>query len=174
MYQNSPRIRYNLAGLLIGVVGFVAVVIYGSISLAAQDPVWFLTSFNEKPIRVIVYNTGKKTVLEPGQPGFTEVSTAILSSLNLGVARQSGIGLSEGSLQDAYTKFETVEVFYSHPVKLHAPFSTHLATQMLFPITGRHSELAVVFLGYGGNYMSDSPALNSTEPISKALSALGL
>jgi hypothetical protein len=173
MDQNSPRIRYNLFGLLIGFAGFVAVVIYGSIALAAQDFLWFVTSFNERPIRVIVYNAGKKTVLEPGQPGFPELSTAILGTLNLGVARQSGIGLSVGSLQDAYTKYETVEAFYSHPVKIHAPFYTHVATQMLFPITGRHSDLAVVFLGYGGNYLSDSPALNSTEPISIALHALG-
>ena len=62
------------------------------------------------------------------------------ASLAQGVARQSGIGLSEGSLQDAYNQYVTVEVFFDRPVKLHAWFNTDSPTQMLFPITGRHSE----------------------------------
>ena len=173
MEQIQVRVRYNLGGLLIGFLGFVAVVVYGSIALAAQDILWFLPGFNEKPVRIIVYNMGVRTVLEPGQPGFSELASAVVNSLNQGVERQSGVGLSEGSLQDAYTQYRTVEAFFSRPVKLHTPFYSHEATQMLFPITGRHSDLSIVFLGYGGSYLSNSPALNTTEPLRAALDNLG-
>ena len=173
MNQNSTAVRYNLAGLLLGIAGFLAIIVYGSISLAAQDLLWFVPGFSEHPVRIIVYNAGVRTELQPGQRGFAELSNAVVDSLNRGVARQSGIGLSEGSLQDAYSRYETVEVFFSHPVKLHAPFNTGEPTQMLFPITGRHSEISVVFFGGHGIYLSNSPALNTTEPIRAALNALG-
>jgi hypothetical protein len=44
---------------------------------------------------------------------------------------------------------------------------------MLFPITGRHSDLSVVFLGRNGQYMAGGPVLQTTEPIRGALRALG-
>jgi hypothetical protein len=124
-------------------------------------------------VRVVVYNGGSRTEYQPGQPGFNELSGAVNESLNRGVARQSGLGLSPDSLKDAYNRYLTVEVFFSRPVKLHAWFNTHWPTQMLFPISGRHAETAVVFMGSGGIYLSNSPALNTTEPIRAALKALG-
>jgi hypothetical protein len=173
MDQAPTRIRYNLPKLLLAMAGFVAVAIYGTITLASADPLWFLQGFNERPVRIVVYNAGARTELQSGQRGFAELSDAVLQSLNAGIARQSGVGLSAESLQEAYNRYLTVEVFYSRPVKLHAWFNTHQPTQMLFPITGRHSETSVVFLGSGGIYLSNSPALNTVEPIRSALRALG-
>jgi hypothetical protein len=173
MEQPSTRIRYNLPVLALVVLAVVGVVIYGVIALAAQDFLWFVPGFNEKPVRIVVYNAGVRTDLQAGQRGFAELAAAVNSSLNQGVARQSGVGLSPESLQDAYTRYQTVEVYYSRPVKLHAWFNTHEPTQMLFPITGRHSDLSMVFLGGGGVYFSNSPALNTIEPIRAALRRLG-
>ncbi len=173
MERGSQKLRYNLAGLFIGVAGFVAVVVYGSIALAAQDALWFVPGFHDAPAQIIIYKAGARTVLRPGQPGFAELSSAVMDSLNQGVARQSGIGLSPGSLQDAYTQFETVEVFFNHPVKLHTPFFSPEATQMLFATSGRHAELSVAFMGDRGVYYSNSPALNTIEPIRAALKNLG-
>jgi hypothetical protein len=44
---------------------------------------------------------------------------------------------------------------------------------MLFPITGRHSDMNVVFLGVEGTYMSSAPVLKTAEPIRKAMQAAG-
>ena len=148
---------------------FLACTAYAVIAFSAQDSVWFLAGFEERPSRVIVYGDGRRTEFAPGQLGFDELAEAVRDSLNAGVARQSGIGLSAGSLQDAYTRYVSVEAFFDKPVKLHAAFSTGYPNQMLFPVTGRHSDLPIVFLGVDGQYLSNGPVLNTIEPIRKAL-----
>jgi len=174
MDQESPRVRTNPLNLIFGVVGFILIVIYGSVALAAQDWLWFMPGFSERPVKIIVYNAGKRTELAPGTAGFSVLSNAVVDSLNQGAYRQSGIGLSEGSLQDAYNVYQSVEVYFSRPVKLHAPFNTFQPIVMLFPMTGRHSEMPTVFFGSGGIYISNSPVLNTVEPIRAALVSLGL
>ena len=173
MDQSSTRLHYNLPKLILVFIALAVVVIYGTISLAAQDFLWFVPGFSEQPVRIVVYKAGARTELTPGQRGFDELSAAIVDSLNQGIARQSGLGLSDASLQDAYQRYLTVEAFFSQPVKIHAWFDTHDPTQMLFPITGRHSETNVVFLGGSGTYFANSPALKTTEPIRQALASLG-
>jgi hypothetical protein len=173
MDQKTTHLRYNLLKLAIAIIVFVALAVYGTITLASQDPMWFVQGFNDRPIRVVVYNAGVRTELQSGQPGFDELASAVVQSLNQGVARQSGIGLSRASLQDAYNRYVTVEAFFSRPVKMHAWFNTHQPTQMLFPVEGRHAELSVVFMGSGGIYLSNAPVLNTVEPIRVALKALG-
>lgn len=174
MDQESTRLSIKPLNLIIAVVGFVAIVIYGSVALAAQDWLWFVPGFSERPVKVIVYNAGKRTEFTPGAAGFNMLSGAVVDSLNRGAFRQSGIGLSEGSLQDAYNVYKSVEVYFSRPVKLHAPFNTFQPTVMLFPMTGRHSEVPTVFFGSGGVFISNSPVLNTVEPIRSALNSLGL
>lgn len=173
MDQSSTRLRYNLPVMIIAVISFLALAVYGTVAFASQDLLWFSKGFSERPVRIVVYHAGARTDLQSGQPGFNELSNAVIESLNQGVARQSGIGLSADSLKDAYNRYLTLEVFFSRPVKLHAWFNTHQPTQLLFPISGRHSDLSVVFLGSGGIYLSHAPALNTTEPIRMALSELG-
>ena len=171
--QPTDKLQTNILGMLAAVIGFVLVAIYGTLALSAQDPMWFLTGFDERPTRVIVYRVGQRIELQVGQPGFDELAEAVRSSLAQGVSRSSGIGLSEGSLQDAYSLNLTLEVFFDRPVKLHAGFNTDRPRQMLFPITGRHSEMSVVFLGSGNNYMSNAPVLKTVEPIRSVLESLG-
>jgi len=97
----------------------------------------------------------------------------VRQSLDGGIARLSGIGLSEASQQDAYTKYLTVEAFFRQPVKLHAWFDTYTPTRLMFPITGRHSQLKVVFLGAGEKFRVNVPALKTVEPIRAALQKIG-
>jgi hypothetical protein len=174
MKTPTDKLSTNIFGMLISVVGFALVAIYATIALSTHDVYWFLTGFDEWPTRMVVYRVGRRIELQAGQPGFDELAKAVRASLGQGVARQSGIGLSEGSLQDAYNQYVTVEVFFARPVKLHAWFDTDSPTQMLFPITGRHSETNLVFLGGAGKYLSNSPALKTIEPIRSALKSQGL
>ena len=174
MDQESTRVSVKPLNLVVSIVGFVVIAIYGSVALAAQDWLWFMPGFSEKPVRILVFNAGKRTELTPGTTGFSVLSSAVVESLNRGAFRQSGIGLSEGSLQDAYNVYRSIEVYFSRPVKLHAAFNTFEPTVMLFPITGRHSEVPTVFFGSGGIYLSNSPVLNTIEPIRAALNTLGL
>lgn len=175
--RKMPRTaRSDLGNLLMA--AFILVIlllgaIYGNTSFAAQDWLWFKRGFDEPPARIVVYHNGQRTELRAGQAGFDELAGAIQASLAQGVAQQSSIGLSDVSLQEAYALNVTLEVFFDRPVKLHAGYNTGHPTQMLFPITGRHSDLPIVFLGGNGQYAVNAPLLKTVEPIRKGLKLLG-
>ena len=160
--------------MIVLVGGFVLLLIYGTISVTAQDPFWFLKGFGYQPEAIVVYHDqGRRTELHPGDPGFAELSDAIRACLAAGAERPSGIGFSNASLLDAYTRYLTVEAFFRQPVKLHAWFDTGEPTRMLFPLTGRHAELSLVLLGRNGKYWSSPPALKTVAPLREAVESLG-
>jgi hypothetical protein len=170
--RRTRQVRTNAIQLLLLMVGFVLLAYYATVSLTARDPLWFLREFKDQPSRIVVYNAGQRTELLPGQAGFDELAVAVQTSLAQGFARLTNIGFSEETLQNAYIQSVTLEVFFAQPVRLHAWFPTGRTTQMLFPITGRHSELSVVLLGDRRQYRAGAPVLNTTEPILEALEAL--
>jgi hypothetical protein len=173
MGEYGVKVKPNILGMIL-VVGLIGLgVVYASVFISSRDPVWFLKGFTQQPTRVVIYDQGQQTELQPGDPGFELLAGAVVDTLNQGVARLSGIGMSDASQQDAYDKYLTVEAFFSPPAKLHTWFNTGNPTQMLFPITGRHSDLKVVFLGSGGRYAVNVPALNTVEPLRQALQTLG-
>ncbi len=166
--------RTHPVRMILLVVGFIGLVLYGTIVFSTGDFFWFLQRFDSHPASIIVYHDkGKRTELHPGQPGFDELADAIQTCLSEGLERPSGIGFSDASLLDAYTRYITVEVFFEEPVQLHAWFGTEPATQMLFPITGRHSEMSLVLLGVNGKYLASPPVLKTIEPLRETLKALG-
>jgi hypothetical protein len=147
--------------------------VFLTIALAAQDPLWFTTGFDVLPERVVIYQAGQRVELRSGQSGYAEMAEAVRASLAQGAVRSSGIGLSQGSLADAFGLYLTVEAFFGRPVKLHAAFNTGAPDQMLFLITGRHSDQPIVFLGKNGTYMANGPVLKTVQPIRDALTVLG-
>jgi hypothetical protein len=160
--------------MLAAVIGFGVLVVFLTITLSTQDPLWFKPGFDQRPARIVIYQAGQRTELTPGTPGYADMAEAVRASLNQGIARSSGIGLSQGSLEDAYNQYLTVEAFFDGPVKLHAAVNTGAPTQMLFPITGRHADQPIAFLGKNGVYMSNGPILKTVQPIRDALATLGL
>ena len=174
--MKSPRtdkLRTNILGMVLAVLGFALAAVYASIAISTQDVLWFAKRFDVLPTRIIVYQEGQRTDLSAGQPGFAELGEAIRASIAQGVAHPSGLGLSEASRQDAYQLYTTVEAFFDRQVKVHAYFNTGPATQALFPITGRHSDRNVAFLGADGAYFAGAPVLKTIQPIRDALKALG-
>jgi hypothetical protein len=161
----------NLVRTFVVLAILAALAIYGFTAFAAQEALWFLSGFNDLPDRLIVYYDGQQVELQPGDPGFEPLAEAVRTSLSQGVARQSNVGLSEASLEDAYTLYVTLEAYFDSPVKLHAGFFTGESTQMLFPITGRHSDLSIVFLGNEGRYRVNAPVLKNAEPVHQAVEA---
>lgn len=171
---NLERTATHPLRMLLLVTGFLLAALYVTIVVSTDDWLWFLPHFDARPDRIIIYHGGgKRTELRAGQEGFSELASAIQTCLSSGAKRPSGIGFSDASLLDAYTRFLTVEAFFDRPVQLHAWFDTEEATQMLFPITGRHSDLSLVLLGNDGTYLSSPPVLDSIEPLREALHELG-
>jgi hypothetical protein len=194
MTQKARRITYNIhhpsdataekvpdygsrthpIRMIVLVIGFIGLILYGTIVFTTGDFFWFLKRFGSHPASIVVYyDQGKRIELHPGQPGFDDLASAIQTCLSEGLERPSGIGFSDASLLDAYTRYITVEAFFEQPVQLHAWFDTGPATQMLFPITGRHSEMSLVLLGTRGKYLASPPVLKTIEPLRETLKALG-
>jgi hypothetical protein len=173
MSRPRKKDRTNTISLVILVVGFAVLAYYAITSLTARDPLWFTGQFEGQISRIVVYHAGQRTKLAPEQADFDELADAVQTSLAEGFARLTSLGLSEESQQDAYTKYVTLEVFFERPVELHTWFVTGRTTQMLFLITGRHSEMSVVFLGDEGRYRSGAPVLETMEPIREAVQSLG-
>jgi len=152
---------------------FLGVGYYSTMAFSTRDPFWFGSSFTARPVRMIVYHNGQRRELTSAQPEFAALADAVQASLAQGVSHASGIGFSPESLSDAYTIYTTLEVFFPTRVKLHATFATGEPNQMLFPITGRHSEQPLVLLGLNGQYMVNAPVLKTIQPIRTVLRAMG-
>ncbi|MBN1661399.1 MAG: hypothetical protein JXA93_23610 [Anaerolineae bacterium] len=174
MTTPTDRVRTQPLKMILVVAAWIAVIVYGTLSVTAQDPLWFLRRVEAHPVRFVIYHhEGKLTDLRPGQEGFDQLSSAVQAALEQGIDRPSGIGFSDASLLDAYSRYITVEVFFDPPALLDAPYAIGEPTQMLIPITGRHSDQPLVLLGNEGKYWSNAPLLHTVEPIRRALQELG-
>jgi hypothetical protein len=173
--KNLPtdKLRTNVPKMLLAVLGLLFVAYYGTTALSSSDALWFKSGFSARPSRLIVYHDGQRTEVKAGEQAFTEIADAVQASLKSGVSHASGIGFSQGTLDDAYNMYVSLEAFFDKPVKLHATFSTGQPTQMLFPITGRHTEQPIVVLGQAGVYLVNAPVLKTIEPIRTALRKWG-
>jgi hypothetical protein len=167
----SPVRNWALTGFLL-LIG-LALAVVCNITMATRDPLWFQTGFADLPGRIVVYHAGQQAELRPGDPGFDQLAEAVRSSLAQGAVRKAEIGLSPNSQQEAYEKNVSVEAFFDEPVKLHAPFPTGQPTHMLFLITGRHSDLPLVFMGNDGRYRGNTAELRTITPIREAVASLG-
>ncbi len=169
----TDKLQVNLGRMLLSLLVLVVIVILGTVTFSAQDPLWWLGGFTQRPVYVIVYNAGQKTSYSEGIDGYDILANAVVEVLNSGVSRNAAIGLSQGSQNDAYNQYLTVEAYFDPPAKLHAYFNTGNPTMMLFPITGRHSDESVVFLGENGQYMTSVPVVKNYQPLRDALKQLG-
>lgn len=173
MDRPTSKDRTNTIPLLILIAGFVILFYYGITSLSARDPLWFASEFKGQPSRIIVYDGGQRTELRPGQADFDALAGAVQKSLSAGFARLTKLGLSEQSLQEAYARDVTLEVFFAEPVELHTWFDPGQTTQMLFLISGPYADMSVVLLGEEGQYRAGAPVLKTMEPIRETLQSLG-
>jgi hypothetical protein len=168
---NSHAHRLKWVLVLAGIVLLVA---YGAPALLAQDPLWFVNRFDRRPVQIVVYHhDGQRTELWPGHPDFDPLAEAVRACLSQGLVQPSGLSLSDASLSSTNTRNLTVEVTFLRPVRLHTWFGTEASTQMMFPISDRHPELALVVLGKNDQYLSSPPVLRTDEPLREALRALG-
>jgi hypothetical protein len=171
--QPTDKLNVNVLGMLLVVVLFLVGTYYAITAFSANDALWFLKGFHVQPSRLIVYHDGQQTEIKKSDPAFAVLAAAVQESINSGVNSPSGMGFSPSSLDDAKNLYVSLEAYFDQPVKIHAPFDTGEPTQMLFPITGRHSDLSIVLLGENGAYSIDPPVLTNMEPIRAAMQNLG-
>jgi hypothetical protein len=164
--KRKPKIRDLVVSMVLGLVGLV----WLGVAVPDQDWLWFLPVFNERATRIHLYRDGEELVLYPGDAGYEEVNEAINQIVRHIKAKES-VGMSLESLEDYYTRFSAVEVFYPEPVIIHTSHGYPKADKYLFPQSGRHYDPPVVLAGLQTrvDYRVGALVLESRERLDQAV-----
>jgi len=139
------------------IVLFILVVYLGTIFFVTQDPLWFVSSFNEKPVHIVVYHDGEKSeyrVGDPGLNGWLKPSARAWIKASCARAVLAWGRNPPGSLCKICYGRSLLQPSGQAPRQLldRSPDPDALSHY------GRHSELGVVFLGEGGITWVNPPA----------------
>jgi hypothetical protein len=145
--MEQERKKPRLLEMLISVAVGLAILVWLGIAVPDQDWLWFIPVFNENQARILLYRDGQELALYPGDSGYEEVNEAI-NQIVRRVTAKDPLGISMESLEEYYTLYEAVEVFYAEPVIIHTSHGFPKADKYLFPQSGRHYNPPVVFAGY--------------------------
>lgn len=168
-YTQQPRIGTALVVMVASVVALI----YLAMALSTADPLWFWPRVEAQAQRIVIYSAGRRTELVPGTPGYAELNAAINASLSSIEGYFSTWGLSEESLEEARTRYLTIEVFYDAPVQVHSTFRMGRPNTILIPLTGRGSEMSLVFFGSDGHYWPGAPKVEGLERIRELVTQMG-
>jgi hypothetical protein len=156
-------------------LGFIILLIYSVIAFNTGDAFWFLANTEvSQPLRIIVRHEGERIVYQPGSAEFNQLAPLVeqsISSLNNNALID--IGLSDVTLEDYNNVYTVVEVHYDQPIKFGTTFRTGSPTQLLIPITGRHSGAGLFFRGNTNEWFYGALRMADPLPLYAALADLG-
>lgn len=167
--------QMNIWPPLLMMAAFGIAIFYLVTAMNTQNWAWFLNETEHvTPSRIVVINNGTEQVYTQGRDGFLELSTAVEQSLsNLSNTALINIGLSEQTLTDYATRSLVVELYFDQPVRFNSMARTGEPTQLLIPVTGRHSGGGYVFRGAQGDWWFGAVRMADPEPLFKTLESLG-
>jgi hypothetical protein len=170
--HSEPLPNISITRLLLVLVGFVLGVWWLIGWSVNHDPLWFYTSFGETPSRIRVYHRGQTVELQPGQPGFSQLTQAF----NADFSRRRGwstLGVSQDGLEEYKQRGTALEMRYPRPVTIRSQYLYGPHSALFLPLTGRHSDTNPVWGLDGDTLVPGAMHLDSTAAIRDALAALG-
>ncbi len=123
-------------------------------SLANEDPLWFVRSFDAEADWITVYHDGQTTLFLPGDPGYDQIMAAFADAVAHWSGYENGVGMSEESLEDYRSQGMLLEVHYNAPVQVHTRHMFPKARNFWVPLTGTHARWRRVFAG-----LTDEPRI---------------
>jgi len=164
----QDTVQVNLRGLFLALIVVIVLIVFSVGALANGDPLWFQSSFNEVPQKIVVYPGGCRVELSKGQPGFDELTAAINQTLPEYEGFNSTFGISPDSLKEYREKERALEVFYAKPVTIHAPYRFGHPDTLFIPLSSYFADTRSVFGGIAGDYWAGALRLKSLEAIQRA------
>lgn len=157
----NPWLAFVIPVLVFALLG------YGVVALGTGDPLWVLQKATGAPTEIIVYLEGEQHVIRAGDPGFDDLSYALQTTLSETRGYNQFLGISDQTLADYRQVYWAVEARYSDPLVLHSQYRFGNPRQALIPLSGRHADRQVVFLGNNdvfaaGPYLDDVLQLRRT------------
>ncbi len=148
------RDRPSLSGALGMLILVVGGLIWWFTSLTNGDPLWFLPVFNHQADRITVYWDGRTIVLTPGDAGYEPIMAAFADGIAHWSGYESGVGLSDESLDRYRQEWRLLELHYDEPVLVHTRHLYPKARNFYIPLSGTHAEYRRVFAG-----LTDAPRI---------------
>ena len=163
MAQRRPSF---LVALLILVLAS-GVLVWWVNMLTNEDPLWFLRSFNAQADWIIVYWDGTTHMLFPGDPAYTDIMAAFSDGIGRWAGYESGVGLSDASLDRYRERERFLEFHYNDPVQVHTSHQFARARRFFVPLSGTHAAARRVFAG-----LTDRPRIGVLNMSEERFSAL--
>jgi len=139
----------SLATMLVTAAAILAAIVFAATALSAGDLLWFVTSFDERPRLILVHCAGTATAYESGSAEFERLAASVNTDLAGPKFAPPGVGLSEATQSDYWSKNLTLEVLYAQPVRMHTSFRYGLFDALIYPVSGAHSGEHLVFARRG-------------------------
>ena len=146
--QESESIRQRTSNLLsLIVVGAlcIALLMFLATAVSTGDLLWFWPTFGEQPSRIAVHCAGQVIVYSPGSAEYEALTARINADVSGPKFAPPGIGLSEATQSEYWSRNLTLEALYLQPVRMHASFRYGLFDALIYPISGAHSDAPLVF-----------------------------
>jgi hypothetical protein len=137
----------SLINLGLTALFLIIALVYGIITLSTQDPLWFVSTFEEYPEEIDLYCYGDPIILRPEDQHFPEL-VRILNQTLSGTKNFDSLTMSTATYEYYQTSPEVValEVVYTHKVRIHSFYSFFSnLDSIVIPLVGRHSNVNAIF-----------------------------
>jgi len=164
----SPSI---LQGAIIAAVIFF-VIVFAIITMNTGDILWFWPIFDGESQRIVIHCYGKDVVVQPNDPSYDLVNSAVNDSLS-GSKRWDSLSMSDATYDDYQISsvMMVLELGYNPPTRIHSfyKFFKNIDT-IVIPLDGRHASTNTVFGRLRGNTLAGSMHV---ENIQNMITTLG-
>lgn len=162
--------------LVIIVVIALVLIVYGIISIATGDFLWFSSAFRETPTAVVLHCRGESVSFDQGSFHFSKLAS-IMNDTMSGRKRWDPLTMSEETY-DEYTSSSqmiVLEFFYREPVRVHSSYKFFSSVDnLVIPLEGRHSQTKAVFGQNDGVPTGGSLHIDSTDQFKDFLNNMDL
>lgn len=141
--SNSP----SLLGLLLTVVFLIIGLVYLFIALNTQDPLWFVSTFEERPSQIVINCYGSQVFIRPDNPNYEGLTSTVNEVLS-GRKYWDSLTLSDDSYAEYQTNSEMMimELFYAPRVRIHSLYKYFSnLDSIVIPLDGRHASTNAIF-----------------------------
>ena len=168
--------KFKLREPLLILIG-VFVLIYWIINaLNTGNIFWFLpVQPTFQPTRIVVRNYGQTVDLQPGAPGFSELSQALNDTFANGFDSTAlvSIGLADETMRRYAEEELVIESYYGQDVSFNTRIRMNKVTQLLIPIDGTHADQRYLFIGGRGEWRVGAMVMSDDTPLREAMRQLG-
>ncbi|MHB1005068.1 MAG: hypothetical protein ACYC3S_05425 [Chloroflexota bacterium] len=159
--QYSEKVNPNIRGLLLAMLVFGSLLVYGLPALNSRNPLWFIPSLGAEPNQIVAYKDGQTTVYRPGSPGYKALAPLCTKAL-LEVSGLDDSGLSLDTLKDIRSHGRAIEIYFPQSVTIPTSFPVGKPNQIFVPFDDKYANWKVLFTGNDGTYWAQGLRISST------------